>query len=321
MENDLVPKAGYKLLHIHSKGLNRGFSLKNIGVIFTLSKGIKECKKIIKEEKPDLVIGTGGYVTAPLMIAGKSLNVPTLIHESNALPGKTTIWLSSEVSTVAVGFEAALKKLPKAKNVVYTGNPTKMSGNLNRSEIKKKLGFDEKPVVLVFGGSQGARRINEVMVELINKNSLQDCNLIYATGPKNYEETIKKITKIPQNVKIEKYIYNMEEMMAASDLLVCRSGALTTSEIGVCGVPAILIPFPYAAENHQYYNAKTLEDTGAGIVLEEKDMTSKKLEWLIKSLIGDRNKLLKMGENAKKTGNLSALKNIEVEIDKLTNLC
>lgn len=321
MENDLVPKAGYKLLHIHSKGLNRGFSLKNVGVIFTLSKGIKECKKIIKEEKPDLVIGTGGYVTAPLMIAGKSLNVPTLIHESNALPGKTTIWLSSEVSTVAVGFEATLKKLPKAKNAVYTGNPTKMSGSLNRSEIKKKLGFDEKPVVLVFGGSQGARRINEVMVELINKNSLQDCNLIYATGPKNYEETIKKITKVPQNVKIEKYIYNMEEMMAASDLLICRSGALTTSEIGVCGVPAILIPFPYAAENHQYYNAKTLEDAGAGIILEEKDMTSEKLEWLIKSLIGDRNKLLKMGENAKKTGNLTALKNIEVEIDKLTNLC
>ena len=296
----MVPKAGYKLLHIHSKGLNRGFSLKNIGVIFTLSKGIKECKKIIKEEKPDLVIGTGGYVTAPLMIAGKSLNVPTLIHESNALPGKTTIWLSSEVSTVAVGFEAALKKLPKAKNAVYTGNPTKMSGNLNRSEIKKKLGFDEKPVVLVFGGSQGARRINEVMVELINKNSLQDCNLIYATGPKNYEETIKKITKIPQNVKIEKYIYNMEEMMAASDLLVCRSGALTTSEIGVCGVPAILIPFPYAAENHQYYNALTLQNANAGRIIDDDKLTGAELIDTVTKLTDDPELLSLMSKNAAK---------------------
>lgn len=321
MENDLVPKAGYKLIHIHSKGLKRGFSFKNISVIVTLLKGVKECKKIIKEEKPDLVIGTGGYVTAPLMIAGKALNVPTLIHESNALPGKTTIWLSSEVDTVAVGFEAALKKLSKAKNAVYTGNPTKMMGNLDKYLAKKKIGLDDKPVVLVFGGSQGARRINEVMVEIINKNLLKNCNLVYATGPKNYDETISKIMKIPQNVKIEKYIYNMEEMMVASDLLVCRSGALTTSEIGVCGVPAILIPFPYAAENHQYYNAKTLEEAGAGIIVEEKDLTTEKLEKLINSLIEDKNKILKMGENAKKTGNLNALKNIEVEIDKLTNLC
>ncbi len=321
MENDLVPKAGYKLLHIHSKGLSRGLSLKNIGAIFSLFKGIKECKEIIRNESPDLVIGTGGYVTAPLMIAGKALDIPTLIHESNALPGKTTSWLSSEIDTIAVGFEEALKRLPNAKNAVYTGNPTKMSGCLNKKDLKIKLGFNDKPVVLVFGGSQGAKRINEVMIEIINEKLLSECNLVYATGTKNYDEIISKIEEIPQNVKIEKYIYNMEEMMVVADLLVCRSGALTTSEIGICGVPAILIPFPYAAENHQYYNAKTLENAGAGIIIEEKNLTKEILYTKINELILNKEKLNEMGKCAKQTGNGMALKNIEVEIDKLINLC
>lgn len=321
MENDLVPKAGYELLHIHSKGLNRGFSLKNVSVIFSLFKGIKECKEIIRKENPDLVIGTGGYVTAPLMIAGKALNIPTLIHESNALPGKTTSWLSTEIDTVALGFEEALKRLPKAKNAVYTGNPTKMRGCLDKKDMKNKLGFDDKPVVLIFGGSQGAKKINEIMLEIINEKLLNECNLVYATGTKNYDEIISQIDEVPKNVKIEKYIYNMEEMMAASDLLVCRSGALTTSEIGICGVPAILIPFPYAAENHQYYNAKTLENVGAGIIIEEKNLTKELLCTKINELVLDKEKLNEMGKCAKRTGNSMALKNIEAEIDKLLNLC
>lgn len=321
MENDLVPKAGYPLVHIHSQGLERGMSLKNIGTMVTLCKGISECKRLIKEEKPDLLIGTGGYVTAPLMIAGVSKKVPTMIHESNALPGKTTIWLSSKVDTVALGFEAAMKKLPKAKHAVYTGNPTKMKPHDNKENMKKKLGLDEKSLVLVFGGSQGAKKINEVMVEMINHNDLKSCNLIYATGPKHYEEIMSKIKNIPENVKIEKYIYNMDEVMAASDLLVCRSGALTTSEIGIVGVPAILIPFPYAAENHQYFNAKTLEDVGGAVIIEEKDLSKEKLASMINDLIANKSNLKQMGENARKIGNTKAIEKIQYEVDKFAKLC
>ena len=317
METDLVPKAGYELRLIHAAGLKRGVSLKNIGVLLTLNKGVNECKKIIKEEKPELLIGTGGYVTAPLMIAGVKMKVPTMIHESNALPGKTTTWLSSKVDAVAVGFEAALEKLPKAKRAIYTGNPTKMNGLQKKEDAKSKLGIGSEPFILIFGGSQGAKKINETMVDLINTDSFNGCQIVYATGPKNYDDIMKQIKKVPENVKIERYIYNMEEMMAASDLLVCRSGALTTSEIGIVGVPAILIPFPYAAENHQYFNAKTLQDAGAGVILEEKDLTKELLLDTINNLIADKAKLDEMRKNAKATGNPQAIINIEKEIERM----
>lgn len=317
MENDLVPKANYPLIHIHAQGMSRGFSLRNISTMATLMKGVKECKKIIDDEKPDLLIGTGGYVTAPLMIAGIAKKIPTMIHESNALPGKTTIWLSSKVNTVAVGFEATLKRLPKAKHAVYTGNPTKMSTHSNKNTMKEKLGLGGKNVVLVFGGSQGGKGINDVMVELINKNMLQNCHLIYATGPKNYDEIMSRIKNVPKNIQIEKYIYNMEEVMVASDLLVCRSGALTTSEIGIVGVPAIMIPFPYAAENHQYFNAKALEDAGGGVVIEEKDLNPSVLTNKINELLLNKDRLNQMGLNARKVGNEKAIENIKVEIDGL----
>ena len=316
MEVDLVPKAGFDINYIHARGLHRGLSLKNIKTAVELIKGISDVKKIIKEKNIDLVIGTGGYVTAPAMIAALKCNVPTLIHESNALPGKTTIWLSGKVDTVAVGFEAALKKLPNAKNAIYTGNPTKMADKITKQEAKEKLGI-KKPLVLVFGGSQGAKKINSTMIDLINNNEISDYNIIYATGPKNYEEIISKITTKNENVKIEKYIYNMEEVMLASDLAVCRSGALTVTELGIVGLPAILIPFPYAAENHQYYNAKTIEDSNAGIIIEEDVLTPEKLKDEIENMIKDAGKLTKMAENAKKEEMKDAINNIMKEIKNI----
>ncbi|MBO5141853.1 MAG: undecaprenyldiphospho-muramoylpentapeptide beta-N-acetylglucosaminyltransferase [Clostridia bacterium] len=322
MEVDLVPKAGYDIKYIHAKGLHRGLSLKNIKSITELIKGINEVKKIISEENIDLVVGTGGYVTAPAMIAALKCKVPTLIHESNALPGKTTSWLSGKVDVVAVGFEAALKKLPKAKNAVYTGNPTKLVNNLNKDNAKQKLQTN-KPIVLVFGGSQGAKKLNDTMIELINNVEIEDYHMIYATGPKHYDEIIGKIDKDNvniknQNVKIEKYIYNMEEIMVASDLAVCRSGALTVTELGIVGLPAILIPFPYAAENHQYYNAKTIEDSKAGIIIEEKDLTSELLKSKIKEILESKERLQEMQKNAKKEEMKNAMDKIMIEINKIT---
>lgn len=316
MEKDLVPKAGYDLEYIHAEGLHRGLSLKNIKTLMTLKKGIDDCLKIIDTEKPDIVIGTGGYVTAPLMIAGIKRKIPTMIHESNALPGKTTIWLSKKVDVIALGFEDAKKRVPNAKCAVFTGNPTKMDDSLNKDEMKKKLGLEGKSV-LIFGGSQGARKINDTIIDMINENKDLSYKVIYATGPKNYDEVISKINVENSRFKVEKYIYNMPEVMAASDLVVCRSGALTVTEISVLGVPSIMIPFPYAAENHQYYNAKTIEDAGAGIIIEEKDLTKDVLEDKIESIINDDKKLMEMSLNAKKVGDNKAIERIENEIDKL----
>lgn len=318
MEVDLVPKAGFDIEYIHARGIRRGNIFKNIKTVTELFKGISEVKKIIKEKKIDLVIGTGGYVTAPAMIAAIKLKVPTLIHESNALPGKTTKWLSSKVDTVAVGFEDALKQLPKAKNGVYTGNPTKMKDSYLKEECKNKIGCT-KPVVLVFGGSQGAKKLNETMVEFINNTTINEYEIIYATGPKHYDE-IKSLIKVDNpNVKIEKYIYNMEEVMVASDLAICRSGALTVTELGIVGIPAILIPFPYAAENHQFFNAKTIEDSNAGIIIEEKDLTCDKLKETINDILNNKEKLDSMTKNAKKSEMKNAMENIMKEIKAITD--
>lgn len=316
LEKDLVPKAGFELEFIHASGLHRGLSLKNLKTIMDLKNGVEDCRKIIEREKPDLVIGTGGYVTAPLMIAALKKKIPTMIHESNALPGKTTIWLSKKVDLIALGFDDAKLRVPKAKNAVFTGNPTKIDSRLKKEEMKNKLGIKGK-MVLVFGGSQGAKKINDTMVEFINENKSLGYEVIYATGPKNYDEVVSEIKVENTNFKIEKYIYNMPEVMAAADLVVCRSGALTVTEIAIMGVPSIMIPFPYAAENHQYYNAKTLEDVGAGIIIEEKDLTKELLEKSINEIINNDNKLTEMSKNAKKIGDNSALERIEKEIEKL----
>lgn len=316
METDLIPKAGYEIKLIHAAGLKRKFTLENIKVLMTMRKGIKECEALIDEEKPDIVIGTGGYVTAPLISAAIKKGIPTLIHESNALPGKTTKLFAKKVSCVAVGFEEARKRLPTKANVVCTGNPTRMKSGMDKISIKEKLGIN-KPLMLVFGGSQGAQKLNEVMVELINKNKFEDYEIIYATGQKHYDEIMGKVKDIPQNVKIEKYIYNMEEIMNASDLVVCRSGALTVSELSIIGVASILIPFPYAAENHQYYNAKTLENINAATIIEEKDLDAEVLLKEINAQMKEKEKMKQMGENAKKIGRPDAIGNVEKEIEKL----
>lgn len=319
MEKDLVPKAGFDIEYIHAEGMHRGFSLKNFSTLINLEKGINECTRIIEREKPDLLIGTGGYVTAPLMIAGLKMKVPTLIHESNALPGKTTIWLSKRVDTIALGFNEAKKKIPQAKNAVFTGNPTKMNVALDKKEAKQKLGISDK-LVLIFGGSQGARKINDTIVEIINENKELNYKIIFATGTKNYDEVISKIKVDNKNFQIEKYIYNMDEVMRASDLVVCRSGALTVTEIAVVGVPAIMIPFPYAAENHQFFNAKALEDVGAGIIIEEKNLTKDILMENIESVINNDAKMFEMSANAKKIGDVQAIYRIEAEIDKIVKV-
>lgn len=315
MEVELVPKAGFDIKFIHAKGLTSGIKAK-IQAGIELLRGIKEVKKIIKEEKIELVIGTGGYVTAPAIIAGIKLKIPTLIHESNALPGKTTKWLSPKVDVVALGFKEAIEKLPKAKNPVFTGNPTKINTSDGKNKNKELIGVTKK-LVLVFGGSQGAKKLNDVMIELINNFNEDDYEIIYATGPKNYDEIISKITANNSNIRIEKYIYNMEQVMNAADLAVCRSGALTITELGVVGLPAILIPFPYAAENHQYYNAKTVEESGAGIIIEECNLTAQLLKTTIDSLIKDDEKLDLMAKKSKKEEMKNATVNIMREIKNI----
>ncbi len=242
LEVDLVPRAGYELQTIEAYGFNRKINIDNFRKIIKTLRSKKTAEKILKKFRPDIVIGTGGYICVPVMLAAHKLKIKTALHESNAFPGASVKFLSSKVDKIFVGFEDAKKRLPKAKQVIVTGTPTKVSKlnltNEDVNKIKKDLGLNSNlPVVLVFGGSQGARSINETITSIIKEKSNKDYQIMWAAGPKQYEiikEQLQKenidIEKI-ENIKVVPYIYNMEEVMNICDIVVSRSGAMTVTEI------------------------------------------------------------------------------------------
>lgn len=309
LENDLVPRAGYELKTIEAYGISRQISIENFKKIIKTIKGLKQAKRLIKQENPDIVIGTGGYICGPIMMAATKQEIPTMLHESNAFPGVTVKMLSKKVDEILVGFEDAKERLPHAKKVVLTGNPIKIRKldltETKKNQIRVELGFDSTlPMVLVFGGSQGAQAINNSLIKIIKNKLNKNYQIMWAAGPKQYDqikETLSEegisIHNIP-NVKIVPYIYNMEEVMNVCDMVVSRSGAMTITEISRIGKPAIFIPYPFAAENHQEYNAKVLEKIGAAKIILNKDLDETILSETIEEMIKDTNKLKQMGEKA-----------------------
>lgn len=331
LENDLVPRAGYELKTINAYGINRKIDIKNIKNMFETLKGFREARRIVKEFNPDIVIGTGGFICGPVLMAAKKYRIPTILHESNAFPGVAVKLLSKKVDTILLGFEDAKKRLPNAKNIVITGTPTKIKKIELSQEQKEKLLSElelkkDLPVVLVFGGSQGAKSINTTLIDIIKNKSNRTYQIIWASGPKQYEvikSTLKdlniNINKI-NNVKILPYIYNMEEMMNLADVIISRSGAMTITEIAKTGKPAIFVPFPFATENHQEYNAKVLENVGAAKIILDKDLNLDILSKTLDDMLKDRNKLKEMGKNAEKIAINDVEDKIYAEIKKLIKL-
>ena len=255
------------------------------------------------------------------MAAGKR-KVPVILHESNAFPGVAVKMLSNRAEKVLLGFEDAKERLTKAKALVVTGTPTKVKKILmpesKKASILKQNGLNQnKPIVLVFGGSQGAQSINKSFLQIIGTKTNKGYQIMWAAGPAQYEE-IKKALKEQyqlaieqlENAKIVPYIYNMEEMLNVVDLVVARSGAMTITEIANVGKPAIFIPFPFATENHQEYNAKVLEKVGAAKIILDKELTAEKLNTEICDIIKEPSKMLEMGKKA----NSVAIINVEQKI-------
>ena len=291
-------------------------------------KGYGEAKKIISEFKPDVVIGTGGYICGATISAAHNLGIPTLLHESNAFPGKAVKMLAKKTDTILVSFEAAKDRIKNAKNIVYTGTPVKIAkkdyGINDKMKIVKNVGLSEtKPIVLIFGGSQGAQRINEailgILIEKLNKNY----QIIWATGPKQYDN-IKEILQDKnisinniENAKILPYIYNMEEIMNVSDLIVARSGAMTITEISNLGKPSILIPLPNVSGDHQLHNAKVLENIGAAKIILNDELNVKKLNEQIEKIVLNKNIVEEMSKNALKVSTSNVEEKIYNEIVKI----
>ena len=323
LENDLVPRAGYKLKTIDAYGLEFKPTIENIKKMIKTIKGIGEAKKIIKEFKPDIVIGTGGYICGASILAAHSLKIPTLLHESNSYPGKAIKMLAKKTDTILVSFKEAITRIKHAKKIVYTGTPVKIKKqeytNEKKEKIIKQIGLaNNKPIVLIFGGSQGAQKINEAVLMIIQNKLNKDYQIIWAAGPKQYDfikeklEDMNKNIAFLENTKIVPYIYNMEEVMNIADLIVARSGAMTITEISNLGKPSILIPLPNVSGNHQMYNAKVLENKNAAKIIKNEELNSVNLNESIKEIVLNENKKIEMGKNASKV----ATRNVEDKIYK-----
>src|SRR5574344_268322 len=296
IENNLVTRAGYELKHIEAYGLKKEISVNNIKNILKTVRSTKTVKKFIDKFKPDLVIGTGGYICGPVFAAANSRHIPTILHESNAFPGKAVRMFAKKADKVLVGFDEAKKMLPKNTKVVTTGNPTKVKkceiSEDRKQELLKELKLKkELPIILVTGGSQGAQKINESILEIISQKLNKDYQILWATGPKQYDivaENFKQknlnINEL-ENATVLPYIYNMEELLNLMDLEVCRSGAMTITELSNVGKPAIFIPLPSVGANKQEDNARVLEKLGAARVILNNELDFNKLNIMIYELI------------------------------------
>ena len=317
MEKDLIPSLGIPYKGIEMKGLNRKKFLKNYQVIKSFRNAIKEIKVIMKEFKPDVVLGIGGYITAPVIIAAHSLGIKTFIHEQNSIPGLSNKILKRKATKIGVSLEESLKYF-KHSNVEFTGNPRSEEAYNAKPLDKKKYGFknDKKLVVFVMG-SLGSYTVTNVLIESIPKIANKDYEVLLITG-KRFLENYDGI-KIPKNIKMVPLIDDMLSVLKKTDLIVTRAGASTIAEITAIGVPSIMIPSPHVTHNHQEKNAEVLEKNGSAIVIKEKDLTSDKLLSTIDSLIKDDNKLKMMGESSKKLGVYNSATKIASIIEDLVS--
>lgn len=285
METALVPAAGYSLQTITVQGFQRRLSLKNIGrnmaAAYHAVTASAEAAHIIKAFSPDLAIGTGGYVCGPVLRQAAKAGVPVLLHESNALPGMTVKMLAKQAKVVMIASEAARQYLPKDVRVQVTGNPLRRDfAVMDRTQARRELGVDERPLVLCFGGSLGARHLNEAIGGVLYRNQVeQKLQFIVGTGKgENYTKmqallAEQGVKPDGVHVRVREYIDDMPRCMAAADLVISRCGAMTISELPVMKKPSVLVPSPYVAENHQFHNAMALAQRGAAICIEEKDLT------------------------------------------------
>ncbi|HPE95574.1 MAG TPA: undecaprenyldiphospho-muramoylpentapeptide beta-N-acetylglucosaminyltransferase [Bacillota bacterium] len=310
LEKTLVPKEGYDIRFVKVRGFSRKLSLSNIDALIKAVTSVAAAKKIIKEFAPDAVIGTGGYASWAALKAASALKIPTVIHEQNAFPGVTTKMLSKHVGRVCISFHESEKYFdPAVKDkLVFTGNPIKSSKfTYDRQQARKALGIDEQTVyIMSCGGSLGADMVNSLCFELMNSfvKNTPSCRQIHATGHIGWDKysalaAQEGLDKCP-NINITEYIYDMPLQMAASDIVICRAGAITLAELAFLGRPAILIPSPNVAEDHQYKNAKVLADAGAAIVMRESEWSGEKLVKAVKELWCDSAKRNTYSSNIRK---------------------
>ncbi len=327
MENKLVPREGYKLYHVDVKGFSRSLSPKNIKAMWLALTSPSAAKKIIREFKPDIVIGTGGYVCWPILVAASKLGVPSCVHESNAVPGAAVKRLQKYCDVIFTNFEESAKYLPSAKKIMNVGNPVRNTVKYEYSEARASLGVSPKyeKMILSFGGSLGAQKLNDAMLDVFDTyvRNHPEILAVHAAGSRYYSEVSEKARELGldkcKNIEILEYVYDMPLRMAAADIVVTRAGAMTISEIALNKKAAVMIPSPNVTNNHQYKNANVLADRGAGILIEESENMNSELRAALEKLISDEKMRASMSQACSNVAHDDVNDAIFSEIMRLTN--
>ncbi|SDW05423.1 UDP-N-acetylglucosamine-N-acetylmuramylpentapeptide N-acetylglucosamine transferase [Marininema mesophilum] len=324
LESRIVPKAGeISFFDVEIQGFKRKISLDNVETIAKFIRAVKKCKEYIRKFSPDVMVGTGGYVSGPALYAATKLGVPTLILEPDVLPGLTTRFLSRYVNVTAISLTGSEKYLTKAKRILHTGNPRGTEVIHAKKEAgRASLGLadSDKPIVLIFGGSRGAKPINDAVESMLPQlTKAPDIHFVYVTGEVHYKDVTDKIdTDQWPNLIVKPFIYNMPDVLAASSMVISRAGATTLAEVTALGVPAVLIPSPYVTNNHQELNARLLDDHNAGRMILEKELTGERLWETISEVMGNHGHHRQMSEASRKLGRPDAAEVILDELEKLS---
>jgi len=308
METELVPREGYKMEALKITNISRGHSIEalrhNLNTLKNVALSTHEAKRIVRKFKPDVVIGTGGYVCYPVLTAAHELGIPTVVHESNAVPGLTTKLLAERVDRVMVGFADSREAYRHPEKVEVTGTPVRGEfASYSKAQAKKELGLDpDEPLVVSVWGSLGAAHMNRIMGELITLlDARGEFRLIHSAGSMYFDGFMEKLEEnapdfARHGADVREYIYDMPRVMAAADLILCRAGASTLSELAYMGKPVILVPSPNVTNNHQEKNARVLEKAGGAKVFLEGEFDAQSLLDTVRELLGDEDKLAEMSE-------------------------
>lgn len=306
LESKIVPQYDLPFETIEIQGFKRSLSPQNIKTVYLFLNSIKKAKKIIKDFQPDIVIGTGGYVSGSVVYAANQLKIPTIIHEQNSIPGMTNKFLSRYATKIAICFPDVASYFPESK-VVLTGNPRAQEVvSVKKTDGLKEYGLDPvKKTVVIFGGSRGALKINQAFVAALPQFAEKEYQILYASGERYYEElqaTLKQINTNIANVSIQPYIDKMADVLAAAALVVGRAGATSIAEFTALGLPAILIPSPYVTNDHQTKNAQSLAKAGAVEMIPDGELTGNSLVEAIDSILLNENRRQAMAAASKKEG-------------------
>lgn len=315
LESKLVPREGFKIVKIKARGIKRKLCFENLTAIIIFLLSLFQSYKIIKKYKPDLVIGTGGYVSGSVVLMAAILGVPTFVHEQNVIPGITNKLLSRITRATFLSFNQSKEYFSNKAKLIFTGNPIRFKNIKQNTEREyKKYNLDSsKKTILVLGGSKGAASINRAVLGSIDfikdaiKNNLQ---VLLISGQDDYDNIMGIVGENHKIFSVESYLHDIEKAYSLADLVICRAGATTLAEIVAYGLPAILIPYPYATQDHQGINAKIFERKGAAISILEKDLSGEKLGQVLLDLLKNKDQLEMMAKKSRELGNVNSAKKI-----------